>query len=65
MSLQTPPSVWSTRRAPAQGGTQSQAIGRSRGGLTTKIVALVDALGNLIDFALLPGQGTTAAVSHR
>ena len=40
----------------AQGGTQGQAIGRSRGGLTTKIVALVDALGNLVRFVLLPGQ---------
>jgi transposase len=36
----------------AQGGTQNQA--RSRGGLT--IVALVDALGNLVRFVLLPGQ---------
>ena len=42
--------------APAQGGTRNQAIGRSRGGLTTKIVALVDALGNLTRFLLLPGQ---------
>src|ERR671910_2449338 len=40
----------------AQGGTHNQAIGRSRGGLTTKIVALVDALGNLVRFVLLPGQ---------
>jgi transposase len=40
----------------AKGGTQDQAIGRSRGGLTTKIVALVDALGNLVRFVLLPGQ---------
>ncbi|MBL4747583.1 MAG: IS5 family transposase [Magnetovibrio sp.] len=40
----------------AKGGPQNQAIGRSRGGLTTKIVALVDALGNLIRFTLLPGQ---------
>src|SRR5215210_2279987 len=39
-----------------EGGTQGQAIGRSRGGLTTKIVALVDALGNLVRFVLLPGQ---------
>src|SRR3982751_6379519 len=39
-----------------QGGTRNQAIGRSRGGLTTKIVALVDALGNLVRFVLLPGQ---------
>jgi transposase len=37
-------------------GTQSQAIGRSRGGWTTKIVALTDALGNLVRFELLPGQ---------
>ncbi|MBL0408608.1 IS5 family transposase [Microvirga aerilata] len=40
----------------AKGGLGHQAIGRSRGGLTTKIVALVDALGNLADFLLLPGQ---------
>jgi transposase len=40
----------------ARGGTQTQAIGRSRGGLSTKIVALVDALGNLVRFVLLPGQ---------
>ena len=40
----------------ARGGTKTQAIGRSRGGLTTKIVALVDALGNLVRFVLLPGQ---------
>ncbi len=39
-----------------KGGTHTQAIGRSRGGLTTKIVALVDALGNLVRFVLLPGQ---------
>ena len=39
-----------------KGGTQAQAIGRSRGGLTTKIVALADALGNLVRFVLLPGQ---------
>ena len=45
-----------TGTAPAQKGTQNQAIGRSRGGLTTKIVALVDALGNLARFVLLPGQ---------
>jgi transposase len=38
----------------AKGGTHTQA--RSRGGLTTKIVALVDALGNLVRFNLLPGQ---------
>ena len=46
----SPESRWGKR------GTQRQSIGRSRGGLTTKIVALVDALGNLVRFLLLPGQ---------
>jgi len=46
------PPTWRRRKR----GTQNQAIGRSRGGLTTKIVALVDALGNLARFTLLPGQ---------
>src|ERR1700694_1981078 len=46
------PSAWHRRKR----GTQNQAIGRSRGGLTTKIMALVDALGNLIRFVLLPSQ---------
>ena len=40
----------------AKGGLQSQAIGKSKGGMTTKIVALTDALGNLVRFVLLPGQ---------
>jgi transposase len=35
---------------------KQEAIGRSKGGLTTKIHALVDALGNPIDFILTPGQ---------
>ena len=33
-----------------------QAIGRSRGGLTTKIHALVDAFGNPVELMLTPGQ---------
>ena len=37
-------------------GTRSQAIGRSKGGLTTKILALTDALGNLIRFVVMPGH---------
>src|SRR5689334_11516317 len=37
-------------------GTQSQAIGRSKGGMTSKILALTDALGNLVRFVLLPGH---------
>ena len=40
----------------ARGGTYTQAIGRSRGALSTKILALVDALGNLVRFVLLAGQ---------
>ena len=52
---------WHHRQCSPEGerrkrGTQNQAIGRSRGGLTTKIVALVDALGDLGRFVLLPGQ---------
>jgi len=34
----------------------AQAIGRSRGGLTTKIHALVEGLGNLARWRLTPGQ---------
>src|SRR3977135_250985 len=37
-------------------GSQSQAIGRSKGGMTTKILTLTDALGNLVRFVLLPGH---------
>ena len=35
---------------------QDQAIGRSRGGLTTKIHVIVDALGNPLALSLTPGQ---------
>ena len=51
--------AWSFRFTTTQRrkwGYVAQAIGRSRGGLTTKIVTLVDALGNLVPFLLLPGQ---------
>ncbi len=37
-------------------GRADEAIGRSRGGLSTKIHAMVDALGNPTGFALSPGQ---------
>ncbi len=46
------PPPWPGRKR----GTQSQAIGRSRGGLTTQILALTDARGTLVRFVLLPGQ---------
>jgi len=42
--------------AGAQKSEGAQAIGRSRGGLTTKIHALVEALGNLARWRLTPGQ---------
>jgi hypothetical protein len=35
---------------------EDEAIGRSKGGLSTKINATVDALGKPIGFALTPGQ---------
>jgi len=38
------------------GGLEARAIGRSRGGLTTKIHAAVDALGLPIRTAITPGQ---------
>ncbi len=38
------------------GGAQTQAIGRSRGGRTTKIHAVADTSGRLIGFDLTPGQ---------
>ena len=37
-------------------GNQSQTIGRSKGGMTTKILALTDALSNLVRFRLMPGH---------
>ena len=44
------------QRGTAQRAPQTQVIGQPRGGLTTKIAALVGALGNLVRFVLLPGQ---------
>jgi IS5 family transposase len=39
-----------------KGDASTEAIGRSKGGLSTKIHALVDALGNPIGFHLTAGQ---------
>jgi transposase len=39
-------------------------IGRSRGGLTTKIHALVDALGNPVELMLTPGQAHDLACAE-
>ena len=46
----------SCRRQRRKRGTQAQAIGRSKGGLTTKVQAAVDALGLPIRFTITPGQ---------
>ena len=45
-----------TSTVPGREKNGAQAIGRSRGGLTTKINALVDALGNPVRLILTPGQ---------
>jgi transposase len=46
-----------------QRGAQAQAIGRSRGGRTTKIHAIVDGHGRPLAFALTPGQRGDAPVA--
>lgn len=46
-------------RAPESG----EALGRSRGGLGTKVVGVCDALGRLLDFVLVPGQAHELAPS--
>ena len=43
-------------RTQGKRGQQNQALGRSRGGFSSKIHVLVDALGNPLDFILTPGQ---------
>ena len=44
-------------------GSQTEALGRSRGGLGTKIVGVCDAAGRLVDFLLTPGQAHELAPS--
>ena len=41
---------------PQKGGQSAQALGRSRGGFSTKVHVSVDALGNPLRFTLTPGQ---------
>ena len=36
--------------------TENKAVGRSRGGLNTKLHAIVDGLGNPVEFLLSPGN---------
>jgi transposase len=51
-----PPSCARTRTQRGRQKRGPQDIGRSRGGLSTKIHAVVDALGNPVGVALSPGQ---------
>ena len=44
-------------------GPQAEALGRSRGGLGSKIVGVCDAVGRLVDFLLMPGQAHELAPS--
>lgn len=44
-------------------GSQTEALGRSRGGLGSKIVGVCDAAGRLVDFLLTPGQAHELAPS--
>ena len=39
-----------------KGGSESEGIGRAKGGLTRQVVALTDAVGHRIRFGVLPGQ---------
>ncbi|GJE00795.1 hypothetical protein GMJLKIPL_2722 [Methylobacterium isbiliense] len=44
------------RRTPGKGGFDAQSLGRSRGGLSTKIHLVCDALGNPVRLLAGPGQ---------
>ena len=44
-------------------GDNKQALGRSRGGFSCKIVGVCDAAGRLVDFVLVPGQAHELAPS--
>lgn len=46
----------SARRRPKKGDPDAEALGRSRGGFSTKIHVVCDALGNPLEIALTPGQ---------
>jgi transposase len=45
-------------QAEKKGGHTEEALGRSKGGMTTKIHTAVDALGNPVRFILTPGQAS-------
>lgn len=43
--------------------SDGEALGRSRGGLGTKVIGVCDAAGRLVDFLLAPGQAHELAPS--
>jgi putative transposase len=51
-------------RTPAKRGPNAQGLGRSRGGLSTKIHAAGDALGNPVRLIGSPGQRNDIAFAH-
>src|SRR6202167_4967840 len=53
------------RRKPAKRGANAQGLGRSRGGLSTKIHAAGDALGNPVRLIGSPGQRNDIAFAHQ
>jgi putative transposase len=53
------------RRSPAKRGADAQVLGRSRGGLSTKIHAAGDALGNPVRLIGSPGQRNDIAFAHQ
>jgi putative transposase len=53
-----------SRRTPAKRGAAAQGLGRSRGGLSTKIHAAGDALGNPERLIGSPGQRNDIAFAH-
>ena len=52
------------RRKDRQRGANAQGLGRSRGGLSTKIHAATDALGNPIRLLFGPGQRNDITKAH-
>jgi putative transposase len=52
------------RRAPGKRGADAQGLGRSRGGLSTKVHAAADALGNPVRLIGSPGQRNDIAFAH-
>jgi len=59
ISLWTAPScgpILALAELPKKGGQAAQALGRSRGGFSTKVHVSVDGLGNPLRFQLTPGQ---------